>query len=846
MKKRVLEMPDLCTGCSACICACAKDAISLREDPEQQYGYTAWIDPEKCVDCGKCRQVCPVCSPAATEQKEDPSCYALYAAPDILEKSASGGAFTLLAETILEEGGLVIGASYGNDFRVNHTAVERTEELDSLRRSKYVQSDVSGAYTIIKNTSEDRPVLFTGTPCQVAGIKRIFPTRKNLYCVDLYCGHTPSYHLFKQYLSEKTDIENISSYDFRTKQEGWKSEIATITCKDGSQILCHTQDDDYQLGYHSRLMMRRVCEQCRFSGRPRQGDISIADYWWIENSYPDLKNKMGTSAVLVNTKKGEGLFRKASEKAALCRKTELDSMKDNRPEHVEAHPSRDRFYRLLEEGSSFSQAVQKAFHHKYDVVLWGNWSEKNYGSELTYYALYQVLRRKSLDVLLVERPREAVWGPNDSPVLFKENPYPAGSCYVPDSKRDMYELKYCSDTFMVGSDQIWHHDLYDCFGRVCYLDFIHGNVKKIAFASSFGRDYWTGNDADAARRSLELQEFEYVSVREDSGVEICRERFGIQARRVLDPVFLCPSEYYRALAEKSALGDKRHIAVYMLDESARKQEWIRMAEEKLGVGAFVISDAFIQNVEEGWDREIFSNASLEDWLCNIITADYVLTDSFHGTCLAIIFNKPFISIVNHGRGENRFRELLGILGLKDRLLAPDAELETLERLLSEPVCFDEVNAILEREKELSRDWLDHALESRITRPYDRAVLTEEHVDEMNIGFAADIRELAKIRDWHTQRLDYHDQIEKWHTDRLDYRDKISDWHTERLDNQDKIAGWHTERLDNQDKIANWHTERLDAQEKTIREMQKQIEMLKGTIQDMRSKKGSFLNITRKT
>jgi hypothetical protein len=270
----------------------------------------------------------------------------------------------------------------------------------------------------------------------------------------------------------------------------------------------------------------------------------------------------------------------------------------------------------------------------------------------------------------------------------------------------------------------------------------------------------------------------------------------------------------------------------MLDESARKEEWICIAEEKLGAGAFVISDAFIQNVEEGWNREIFTNASIEDWLCNIITADYVLTDSFHGTCLAIIFNKPFISVVNHGRGENRFRELLGILGLSDRLLAPDAKREMIERLLLEPVCFDEANAILEREKEFSCNWLDHALASRITRPYDKAALTEEHVDEMNIGFAADIRELAKIRDWHTERLDYHDQIEKWHTDRLDHHDQIEKWHTDRLDYRDKISEWHTERL--------------DAQEKTIRDMQKQIELLERIIRDRRSKKGPFLNITRKS
>ena len=771
----------------------------LKEDPEQEYGYTAWMDLEKCVYCGRCRQVCPVSNPRKLEAEKDPSCYALYANPEILKKSASGGAFTLLAETILERDGLVIGASYGEDFRVVHSAVEKPEELDSLRRSKYVQSDVSGAYRIIKNTPTDRLILFVGTPCQVAGIKKTFPDRKKLFCVDLYCGHTPSYHLFHKYLQEKTDIANILSYDFRTKQEGWKCEIATITCREGSQILCHTQDDDYQLAYHSRLMMRKVCEQCRFAGRPRQGDLSIADYWWIENYNPELKNRLGTSAVLVNTKKGESLFKRASQKAVLCQKTELDSMKDNRPEHVEAHPARDRFYRLLEEGNSFRYAVQNAFHHKYDVVLWGNWSEKNYGSELTYYALYQVLRRKGLEVLLVERPREAVWGPNDIPALFRENPYPAGSCYIPDRKMDMYKLKYSSDTFMVGSDQIWHHDLYDCFGKVCYLDFVHGKLKKIAYAASFGRDYWTGSDSDALKRAMELREFQHISVREASGVEICREKFGVEAQRVLDPVFLCPTEYYRSLAQKSVLDERKHIAVYMLDESVRKQEWIHMAEEKLGTRALIISDAFIQNVEEGWDREIFSGASIEDWLYSIITAEYVLTDSFHGTCLAILFNKPFISIVNHGRGENRFRELLEILGLKDRLLSPDTESEEISRMLDQPVSFDEANEILDKERSLSDKWLDHALQSEICTAYDRDTFIQEMIDDFYIDLSEEIREYAKIRDWHTERLDY--------------RDKISDWHTE------------------------W----LKAQDKSIQEMREQIEQLKKNVQKMRLKKGMFFD-----
>jgi hypothetical protein len=258
--------------------------------------------------------------------------------------------------------------------------------------------------------------------------------------------------------------------------------------------------------------------------------------------------------------------------------------------------------------------------------------------------------------------------------------------------------------------------------------------------------------------------------------------------------------------------------VYALDESRNKEIAIRVLEEKLGLRAWIISDAFIKNVEEGWGREIILDASLEDWLYSIITSDYVLTDSFHGMCVSILFNRPFIAISNPDRGENRFRELLEILNLSERLIGPDSDPLEVERILNEPVCFDEANEILNREKDLSLEWLKKALESRNKSPNLTDSLLEERLDEEIRLRDEEIHDLQVIRDWHTGRLDYHDKIENWHTERLDYHDKIENWHTGRLDDHDK----------------------------QIKELEKQVRALKAMLEEKSSGRRPFKGLNRKS
>ena len=814
MNNKVIDEPNRCTGCSACQTICPVNAIYLDSDPEQRDGIVSYIQRENCIDCGACTDICPVLNNYPNINSENPACYALWADEEVLNNSSSGGAFSLFAQVVLDRGGYVCGAAYDEQFEVHHIIINKKEDLGKLRRSKYVQSRLDNIFTEIKQIISDKLLLFVGTPCQVAGLKAVTGSNRNLICIDLFCGHTPPAALFKNYINESFPTQELAAYDFRTKTNGWSSEEATVVFKNGENTILTPQNDDWQKIYHSKLCMREVCENCRFSGVPRIGDISIADFWWIEETDPDLYNELGTSAVIVNNAQGLDLFEKAKSAAECCTEVDFSAMKKNRPAHTSAHPERTRFYDLVKK-RKIHEAAEMSLNHKYDIVLWGNWSEKNYGSELTYYSLYSVLTELGYEVLLVERPRDAVWGPNDKAVLFMESPYPEYACWVPETKREMYELNEMSDTFIVGSDQIWHHDLYDCFGKVCYLDFVHHDKKKISYASSFGREYWDGKKKEAEEVSLYLRDFSALSVREKSGIDLCRDLFHVKADLVLDPVFLCPVTNLIELSEKSELDKTSHLGIYILDVDKEVLAVIDTLEASLNVDSQIITDAFTKDSEKNWDREIITGASEEDWLCNIRNSAYVFTDSYHGMCLAIRFHKPFVAVSNEKRGAVRFKELLSLLGLEHRLISPEKlnQIEEIAALFSEPIDYKEVDEKLAELCENSKQWLENAIKKNIEPRMDWDVIYQREMSFLEGYIAKQNREKELLINWHTERLDHHDKIEEWHTERLDHHDKIEEWHTERLDHHDKIEKWYTERLDHHDKIEEWHTERLDHNDK---------------------------------
>ncbi|MEE0956038.1 MAG: polysaccharide pyruvyl transferase family protein [Eubacterium sp.] len=869
-----------CTGCASCKQVCPSNAIQLKISEEEYYGITSFYDTEKCISCNKCREVCPVCNKIDNKNAAIPECYAVIASDKIRNRSTSGGAFTLLAKVIFSMGGAVCGVSFDKDMHAHHVVIKHEAELDLLRHSKYVQADCEEIYVEIEKVASEGPILIIGTPCQIAGMRKCFSlpehssNYEHIFFVDLYCGHAPGNSIFESYLNNNFCKNEIESYTFRTKQRGWVADAATVLFNNGHVKTLDNSNDCYQLAYHSHLTTRKVCEECEFAGNPRQGDLTIADYWWINESNPELDDHFGTSCVLVNNEKGKKLFEKItasvslfidekrdnqssnettdsvglqctneqqsissddqvrngvqqnvnlSEDIKIIQKLPFSTMKKNRPEYYPANSARDRFYNI-QKRFGFNEAVHRCLHPYFDVILWGNWSEKNYGSELTYFALYHILTNMGKEVLLVERPKEASWGPNEKPVLFRDNPYPTYYTYVPATKTDMRRINDWSDTFMVGSDQIWHHDLYEPFGRVAFLDYIYPSKKKIAYASSFGREYWNGTDYERQITALMVKEFDAVSVREKSGVDICKSLFDCDAEHVLDPIFLCDRGILKNLAG-TAKQHEQFIGVYMLDVTKEKLEVIRAVEKNTGLRVRIITDAFL-NYNLGNDvlnlnerEELIGDTSVEEWVENFADADYVITDSFHGTCLSIIFEKQFISIANEGRGSIRIYDLLSQFGISERVVNEnDINQDFVCKIVSKKIDYKEVNKILENRRYFSITWLSNALDKKKEVQVSEEERLRRQIDELEYKIEQVQNENQKILDWHTKRLDHHDEILDWHTKRLDHHDEILDWHTKRLDHHDEIQEWHTGRLDYYDKIQNWHTERLDNLEH-IKELQ---------------------------
>lgn len=300
-----------CTGCGACSNICPKNAIEMQADNEG-FLYPV-VDETKCVDCGICEKICPVMHPKSKDAEIIAVYGALHKDEKIRIKSSSGGVFTAIAEYILSKNGVVFGAAFSEDFKsVRHIAVESSERLELLRGSKYVQSDIGGAYKQAKHFLEQgRAVLFTGTPCQIGGLKAYLgKDYEKLYTQDLICHGVPSPAVWKAYAEhlERKYADKLYGVSFRNKKSGWKTYSVSAVFADNAKYEQVASRDEYMRGFLSDIYLRPSCYACNFKGGKGGSDITLADFWGIENVIPDLNDDKGTSLVLVNSAKGEHLL----------------------------------------------------------------------------------------------------------------------------------------------------------------------------------------------------------------------------------------------------------------------------------------------------------------------------------------------------------------------------------------------------------------------------------------------------------------------------------------------------------------------------------------------------------
>lgn len=304
-----------CCGCTACSSICPKKAIVMKQD-EEGFMYPI-IDKSKCVNCGLCDKVCPVKN-VKEERFEQKAYIANNKNDEIRKDSTSGGAFTPIAEYVLNRGGVVFGAAFDKNYNVVHTYVDNKESLTILRGSKYVQSFLGDTFKQVKDfLNDNRMVCFSGTPCQIEGLKKFLQKDyKNLITVDVMCHAAPSPLVWKKYLNyevSKLKGKKIKKVLFRDKSKyGYKYSTMTIKT-DKDEYSKGVESDPYLRAFFGDLSDRPSCYDCKFKKQCHVSDFTIWDCFVVDNFDKNLDDDKGTSRILINTENGRNIFDKIKE-----------------------------------------------------------------------------------------------------------------------------------------------------------------------------------------------------------------------------------------------------------------------------------------------------------------------------------------------------------------------------------------------------------------------------------------------------------------------------------------------------------------------------------------------------
>ena len=337
-----------CTGCWGCINICPKKCISMKSEIDG-FDYPI-VDESKCIKCNKCVKVCPIMT--RKEVKNNPYAYSCFKKEELVrEKSTSGGIFTLLATDVINNDGVVFGARFNDSFNVEHNYIDTIEEIKVFRGSKYVQSKIGYTFTEVKRFLEEgKEVLFSGTPCQIGGLKAFLgKDYENLICIDIICHGVPSPMVWNKYKNEISNGRKITDISFRDKTYGWKDYSFRMDFENGTRYFEKGIENKYIRGFIGDIYLRNSCYQCKFKSLHRQSDLTLADFWGIENINKQMDDGKGTSFVIVNSDKGNQILQKIKQKIEIEKVNLNESIKYNMSAIKSSYknPRREYFFKNI-------------------------------------------------------------------------------------------------------------------------------------------------------------------------------------------------------------------------------------------------------------------------------------------------------------------------------------------------------------------------------------------------------------------------------------------------------------------------------------------------------------------
>lgn len=721
-----------CCGCGACYNICPQGAINMVKT-DDGFSYPQ-IDQMKCINCNLCLKVCPFLEYPNNNYAKPIFYSAANSNLEVRKASSSGGIFSNFADIILEEHGVIFGAEFNNNLYLSHTCVQNQDGLSKLRGSKYLQSDIGKTFQTAQDyLTKGIKVLFCGTPCQIAGLNKYLNREyDNLLTVDLVCHGVSSPGLFQDFLEQNCKKNNINKADiydirFRVKGKQFKPSEMYGYCYYSEDNAClyksYFWNESFGRAFGANLILRESCYNCKYSTFPRIADISIGDFLGTNKFDKNINDNLGISIVSINNAKGYSYFEKIKRNLLYYKQVDVVSaIKYNPNFYIPSYKNENRndFFAYYSQNKDFDKTVDFYLNNiecKENSVgiLCFTYDNQNYGANMVPFAMCNIIKKMGYSPKVINfypylSPRGLRKYSLLAAIKFRENFVEL----TPKIKNAalLENLNEQFGTFIVGSDQVWNAKNTKDYIFPYYLDFVTTDKNIISYAASFGSDKPEISKRKINKIKKLLERFDAISVREDDGVDLIHKFFSekIKCKSVLDPTLLVDRNEYEKIINSECLCTRQenYIGYYLLSNDNKKMKKINKINlekisEKLNLPLINVRGKETKFL----GKNIFKYNSYPQWLNDIKSASFIITDSFHGVCFSIIFKKNFIYINNVG-GLNRLKSLLIKLNLEDRIYNSFENVD-ISDIYNKNIDYDNVYKKLDIFRQESFDFLKTAL-----------------------------------------------------------------------------------------------------------------------------------------